>query len=85
MSPIGDIAILAGVLLLVLSPGARGVPTRLLVVSALLRIASDLGSSFIPDLRVEERLGHLLSGYTGPAKIRLTSNQRDHLQEHYSV
>ncbi|MGF6183666.1 iron complex outermembrane receptor protein [Massilia sp. UYP32] len=37
--------------------------------------------SFIPGLRVEERLGHLLSGYTGPANIRLTSNQRDHLQE----
>lgn len=37
--------------------------------------------SFIPGLRVEERLGHLLSGYTGPANIRLTSAQRDHLQE----
>jgi len=36
---------------------------------------------FIPKLRVEERLGHLLSGYTSPANIRLTSNQRDHLQE----
>lgn len=35
---------------------------------------------FIPGLRVEERLGHLLSGYTGPANIRLSSNQRDHLQ-----
>ena len=37
--------------------------------------------SFIPGLKVEQRLGHLLSGYTGPANIRLTSNQRDHLQE----
>ncbi|WP_312515262.1 TonB-dependent receptor [Massilia sp.] len=37
--------------------------------------------SFIPALEVEQRLGHLLSGYTGPANIRLTSNQRDHLQE----
>ena len=37
--------------------------------------------SFIPNLRVEERLGHLLSGYTSPANIRLTSNQRDRLQE----
>jgi len=36
---------------------------------------------FIPGLQVEQRLGHLLSGYTGPANIRLTSNQRDHLQE----
>jgi len=37
--------------------------------------------SFIPGLQVEQRLGHLLSGYTGPANIRLTSNQRDHLQD----
>jgi iron complex outermembrane receptor protein len=37
--------------------------------------------SFIPDLKVEQRLGHLLSGYTSPANIRLTSAQRDHLQE----
>jgi len=37
--------------------------------------------SFIPGLQVEQRLGHLLSGYTSPANIRLTSNQRDHLQE----
>lgn len=37
--------------------------------------------SFIPGLQVEQRLGHLLSGYTSPANIRLTSNQRDHLQD----
>jgi iron complex outermembrane receptor protein len=37
--------------------------------------------SFIPGLQVEQRLGHLLSGYTSPANIRLTSAQRDHLQE----
>jgi iron complex outermembrane receptor protein len=37
--------------------------------------------SFIPSLQVEQRLGHLLSGYTSPANIRLTSSQRDHLQE----
>jgi len=36
---------------------------------------------FIPGLRVEQRLGHLLSGYTSPANIRLTANQRDHLQD----
>jgi iron complex outermembrane recepter protein len=35
---------------------------------------------FIADLRVPERLGHLLSGYTSPANIRLSSAQRDHLQ-----
>ncbi|MEF9927093.1 MAG: TonB-dependent receptor, partial [Massilia sp.] len=37
--------------------------------------------SFIPGLQVEQRLGHLLSSYTSPANIRLTSAQRDHLQE----
>jgi iron complex outermembrane receptor protein len=37
--------------------------------------------SFIPSLQVEQRLGHLLSGYTSPANIRLTSTQRDHLQD----
>jgi iron complex outermembrane receptor protein len=37
--------------------------------------------SFIPGLQVEQRLGHLLSGYTSPANIRLTSSQRDHLQD----
>jgi iron complex outermembrane receptor protein len=37
--------------------------------------------SFIPGLQVEQRLPHLLSGYTSPANIRLTSAQRDHLQE----
>jgi len=37
--------------------------------------------SFIPSLQVAQRLGHLLSGYTSPANIRLTSAQRDHLQE----
>ncbi|WP_296945788.1 TonB-dependent receptor [uncultured Massilia sp.] len=36
---------------------------------------------FIQGLQVEQRLGHLLSGYTGPANIRLTSAQRDHLQD----
>ncbi|WP_374565227.1 TonB-dependent receptor domain-containing protein [Ideonella sp.] len=37
---------------------------------------------FIKDLRVPERLPHLLSGYTSPANIRLGSDQRDYLQEH---
>jgi iron complex outermembrane receptor protein len=37
--------------------------------------------SFIPSMQVEQRLGHLLSGYTSPANIRLTSTQRDHLQD----
>jgi iron complex outermembrane recepter protein len=36
---------------------------------------------FINDLQVPQRLPHLLSGYTSPANIRLTSDQRDYLQE----
>ncbi|MFL6660063.1 MAG: TonB-dependent receptor [Massilia sp.] len=36
---------------------------------------------FIDDLKIPQRLGHLLSGFTSPANIRLTSAQRDHLQE----
>ena len=36
---------------------------------------------FIGDLRIEQRLGHLLSSFTSPANIRLTSAQRDHLQD----
>jgi iron complex outermembrane receptor protein len=36
---------------------------------------------FIPALQIPQRLGHLLSSYTDPANIRLTSSQRDYLQE----
>ena len=34
---------------------------------------------FVGDLRVPERLPHLLSGFTSPANIRLTGAQRDYL------
>ncbi len=36
---------------------------------------------FIGTLRVPERLGHLLSGFTMPANIRLSSDQRTRLQQ----
>jgi iron complex outermembrane receptor protein len=36
---------------------------------------------FIPELQIPQRLGHLLSGFTSPANIRLTGAQRDYLQE----
>ncbi|HEX8614157.1 MAG TPA: TonB-dependent receptor plug domain-containing protein, partial [Telluria sp.] len=36
---------------------------------------------FIGELRIPERLGHLLSGYTSPANIRLTRAQRDYLND----
>lgn len=35
---------------------------------------------FISDLRIPERLPHLLSSYTSPGNLRLTSDQRDYLQ-----
>jgi diguanylate cyclase (GGDEF)-like protein len=57
MGPLGDIAILAGVILLVLSPGRRTGATRLLLLSAVLRIASDLGSTFIPSLDLAIAVG----------------------------
>jgi iron complex outermembrane receptor protein len=37
---------------------------------------------FIDDLHITERLPHLLSGVTSPANIRLTSGQRDYLNDH---
>ncbi|MBJ7309638.1 TonB-dependent receptor [Rugamonas sp. CCM 8940] len=36
---------------------------------------------FVGELHVPQRLGHLLSSYTSPANIRLSSAQRDYLQE----
>ncbi|WP_395005452.1 TonB-dependent receptor [Undibacterium sp.] len=36
---------------------------------------------FINDLKVPERLGHLLSGLSNPANIRLTARQLDHLRK----
>jgi len=35
---------------------------------------------FITDLKIPERLPHLLSGFTDPANIRLSRDQRDYLQ-----
>ena len=37
--------------------------------------------AFVKDLQIPQRLGHLLSSFTSPANIRLTSTQRDHLQD----
>ncbi|MEG1115944.1 MAG: TonB-dependent receptor plug domain-containing protein, partial [Janthinobacterium sp.] len=36
---------------------------------------------FIPNLQIPQRLGHLLSNFTSPANIRLSSAQREHLQD----
>ena len=40
--PITDVLLLAGILLLVLSPGARGIPTRMLIGSGLLILGADI-------------------------------------------
>ncbi len=36
---------------------------------------------FVAELDVPNKLGHLLSGYTSPANIRLSGDQRDYLQD----
>jgi iron complex outermembrane receptor protein len=38
--------------------------------------------SFIDDLHIAERLPHLLSGFTSPANIRISRDQRDYLNDH---
>ncbi|GIH81013.1 hypothetical protein Plo01_74420 [Planobispora longispora] len=40
---VGDVLIMAAVLLLVLSPGVRGVPTRLMIVAGFGRLVADIG------------------------------------------
>ena len=50
VAPLGDVIFLAGVLLIVFSPGYRGGATGLLILAAALRIVADLGSYFIPSL-----------------------------------
>jgi diguanylate cyclase (GGDEF)-like protein len=57
MGPIGDVVILAGVLLIVLAPGVRGSATGLLLFSAVLRIVADLGGGFIPSTNVAAAVG----------------------------
>ncbi|MEU4625390.1 diguanylate cyclase [Actinoplanes sp. NPDC023801] len=79
MGPMGDIGILAGVLLLVLSPGRRTGATRLLLLSAVLRIIADLGSSFIPSLELATAVGTgvilLSNSLLVAAALHLNSNE----------
>ncbi|MBG0818550.1 GGDEF domain-containing protein [Planomonospora sp. ID82291] len=49
---LGDVLITAAVLLLVLSPGTRGAPTRMLVTAVCLRLVTDLGYAVLPHLGV---------------------------------
>ncbi len=46
--PLGDVVLLAGVLVLMLSPGPRGGPTRLLLASACLGLLANLGYNLLP-------------------------------------
>jgi diguanylate cyclase (GGDEF)-like protein len=48
--PLGDVVLLASVLYLVLSPGTRGTPTRLLVGGMILTLGCDLGFSLLPEI-----------------------------------
>jgi diguanylate cyclase (GGDEF)-like protein len=57
--PVADVVLLAGVLLIALSPGARTAPTRLLLGAASLYLAVDLGYNLLPyvlDYTVVERI-----------------------------
>ena len=48
--PFADVVLLAGVVLLVFAPGARGVPTKLLIGSIFLILLVDLGYHLLPAL-----------------------------------
>ena len=61
--PLCDVVLLAGVLFVALSPGARGVPTRLVLGAVLLFLAIDLGYNVLPffvDYALVERIGPLI-------------------------
>ncbi|HWH00174.1 MAG TPA: GGDEF domain-containing protein [Pilimelia sp.] len=59
--PLADLLLAAGVLLLVLSPGARGAPTRLLLAAAGARLLADLGYVALPQL-LGRAAGHSMDG-----------------------
>jgi diguanylate cyclase (GGDEF)-like protein len=46
--PLGDVFLLAGALVLVLSPGTRGTATRMLVASCAIAVAADTGYGVLP-------------------------------------
>ncbi|BEL03657.1 hypothetical protein Q0Z83_018480 [Actinoplanes sichuanensis] len=61
--PIADVALLAGVLFIALSPGGRGTPTRLLLGAVGLYLAIDIGYNVLPlflDYSVVARIGPLI-------------------------
>ncbi|GIE80642.1 hypothetical protein Aph02nite_65920 [Actinoplanes philippinensis] len=82
--PIADVALLAGVLFIALSPGGRGTPTRLLLAAVGLYLAIDLSYNVLPyflDYSVVSRIGPLImlgnaliiAACLHPARAELTS------------
>ncbi|NJC74168.1 GGDEF domain-containing protein [Planosporangium thailandense] len=59
--PLLDVFLLAGVLLLVFSPGPRRAPTHLLITSVVLILVSDLGYSLNPYL-IPDSIGYRVTG-----------------------
>jgi len=61
--PVADVVLLAGVLLIALSPGARTAPTRMLLTAVGLYLAVDLGYNLLPyvlDYALVEKIGPLI-------------------------
>ncbi|WP_433788990.1 diguanylate cyclase domain-containing protein [Actinoplanes sp. CA-252034] len=82
--PIADVALLAGVLFIALSPGGRGTPTRLLLGAVGLYLAIDVSYNVLPyflDYSVVSRIGPLImlgnaliiAACLHPARAELTS------------
>ncbi|GAB1689795.1 diguanylate cyclase [Krasilnikovia sp. M28-CT-15] len=67
--PVADVVLLAGVLVVVLSPGTRGVPTRLLSGAAAVLLGNDLAINVLPQLAerglVSDWLGYEASSRLG--------------------
>ncbi len=57
--PFADVVLLAGVLLLVLSPGPRGAPTQMLIGAFVLIFVSDVGYTVLPTLVSDEAADRL--------------------------
>lgn len=57
--PLGDVVLLAGALVLVLSPGTRGTATRLLVASCAMAVAADTGYGVLPAYADDDTISRL--------------------------
>jgi diguanylate cyclase len=57
--PLGDVVLLAALLFLVLSPGTRGGPTRLLLAALTLTLVTDVALTLLPDVWTETDVSRL--------------------------